>query len=126
MKVGKEDSINLNELDQSEYDNILTKYKSRSELYDDVLIKFLFQEQKWLNISGASFTITDESCHNMVKIIGKDNLQKLQIYNMRNISSESYKMLFNHFTNLVELNIGCARKMNSDSFASLKQFAAMM
>lgn len=111
---------NLTKLTEKEYDDLITKLKSKSELTDDTLYNYLFSEQEWLNLSGASFTLTDKTCKNMIDIINPDNFKSLHMYNLRNISSDAYKSLFEKFINITSLNIGCARNMDKESFSSLK------
>ncbi len=117
--------MDITTLSEQQYDDLLTDIKSRSELTDDTLLKYLYPEQKWLTLSGASFTLTDITCENMIKIINKESFVKFQVYNIRHITPYGYKLLFNHFTNITCLNIGCARKMDQDSFASLKNLSKL-
>ena len=112
--------MDLRTLSDEQYDDLLTELKSKSELTDDTLRKYMFPEQQSLNLSGASFTVTDKTCQNMVDIINKNSFVALHLYNLRYVTPFGYQLLFNQFTNLTTLNIGCAKLMDKDSFHTLE------
>ena len=117
--------MDLSLLTEKQYDDILESYKAKSELTDTTLTQYLFADQKYLNLSGASFTLTDQTCINMLDIINKSSLTTLHLYNLRNITDTGYSLLFNNFRNITFLNIGRCRKMTHNSFQTLKNLGQL-